>query len=251
MPSQLSDTAHLGHGRDAFDARDVKYVPKPPAALPPSVDLRADCPTAYNQGQIKSCSATALSSVLQYLAKKSGTPIAPPSRLFIYYNERVLAGTQDSDAGSTLRNGIKAVAKQGACVETLWPYLSDKVCAKPDDSCYTQAHAHAVSYASIAQKVDDLKACLAEGFPFVFGMGVYRSMFTPAADYSIPLPAADEARLGDHAVMAAGYDDARQALLVLNSVGANWGNQGYFYMPYAYATNADLTYDFWTIRKID
>lgn len=250
MPSQISDTAHLGHQRDVPDPRDVKYVPNASLAVPPSTDLRSNVPPAYNQGQIKACSATAISSALQFLAKKAGAAIDPPSRLFIYYNERMLAGTQDSDAGSTLRNGIKAVNKQGACAETLWPYDSAKVCTKPEDACYEKANTHAVSYASITQSIDELKACLAEGYPFVFGMGVYRSMFAPAADYSIPMPGPTEARLGDHAVMAAGYDDTRQALLVLNSVGSNWGNQGYFYMPYTYATDPDLTYDFWTIRKL-
>jgi hypothetical protein len=37
-----------------------------------------------------------------------------PSRLFIYYNERVIEGTVAHDAGAQIRDGIKAVAKLGA-----------------------------------------------------------------------------------------------------------------------------------------
>lgn len=250
MPSEALDTAHLGHRRDEPDSRDVRYVAPDLGTLPPSVDLRAHCAPAYAQGHIKSCSANALSSVLTYLGNKNAAPIEAPSRLFIYWNERVLAGTQDSDAGSTLRYGIKAVAKQGACAETLWPYDPTLVCTQPKQACFDAASVRAISYASIEQHIDPLKTCLADGFPFVFGMAVYPSMFHPQADFSIPLPGANETSVGDHAVMAAGYDDQRKALLVLNSVGTAWGQQGYFYMPYDYVTSPNLTYDFWTIRSI-
>ena len=37
---------------------------------------------------------------------------------------------------------------------------------------------------------------------------------------------------GSHAVVAVGYDDKRQCIIVLNSWGSIWGNGGYFFMPY-------------------
>lgn len=38
-----------------------------------------------------------------------------PSRLFIYYNERAMKGRVREDAGAQIRDGIKTLAKQGAC----------------------------------------------------------------------------------------------------------------------------------------
>ena len=54
-----------------------------------------------------------------------------PSRLFIYYNERALEGPSPTDSGAMLRDGIKAVAAQGACPETMWPYVEDKFADRP------------------------------------------------------------------------------------------------------------------------
>ncbi|MDA7573761.1 hypothetical protein N8751_00605 [bacterium] len=35
-----------------------------------------------------------------------------------------------------------------------------------------------------------------------------------------------------------------------NSWGVNWGDQGYFYMPYKYMTNKNLCSDFWVVKKV-
>ena len=61
-----------------------------------------------------------------------------PSRLFIYYNERVIEGTVNTDSGAMLRDGIKTVAKQGACPEPMWPYLIAKFKTKPSAACYAE-----------------------------------------------------------------------------------------------------------------
>jgi C1A family cysteine protease len=250
MASQAMHPALLGHRRDAPDSRDLPF--KTPAVdLPRAIDLRDKCGKPYDQGKIKSCSANALASVLNYLGNKDGIPIEPPSRLFMYYNERVLTGHQGTDHGSSLRDGIKAVAKQGACNEQLWPYDTDKVCVQPTEECYQKTEVRTIGYASIAQRIDDMKACLADGFPFVFGMVAHNSMCYVGTDGKLPMPTASDPVLGNHAVMAAGYDDDRKALVVLNSVGTEWGMRGYCYMPYAYATDSNLAYDFWTIRKLD
>ena len=54
-----------------------------------------------------------------------------PSRLFIYYNERVIEGTVDTDSGAQIRDGIKSVAKQGVLPETGGPTTSRSSRDKP------------------------------------------------------------------------------------------------------------------------
>jgi len=82
---------------------------------------------------------------------------------------------------------------------------------------------------------------------------VYESFETPAVARTgqVPMPAPGEVPVGGHAVMAVGYDDKRQAYLCQNSWSTAWGEQGFFWMPYAYLGDAQLTRDLWTIRSVE
>jgi C1A family cysteine protease len=62
------------------------------------------------------------------------------------------------------------------------------------------------------------------------------------------MPQQGETVVGGHAVLAMGYDDAKRVFLVRNSWGPAWGDGGYFYMPYAYLLDDNLSDDFWTVR---
>ena len=97
-----------------------------------------------------------------------------------------------------------------------------------------------------------MKACLASGYPFVFGFTVYESFESDAVAQSghAPMPGPGEKVLGGHAVMAVGYDDSQQWFIIRNSWGTEWGMEGYFTLPYDYLANDNLSDDFWTIRIV-
>jgi C1A family cysteine protease len=107
---------------DLPDQRDYKFgvVYKIPVKLPASVDLRAQCSPVEDQGNLGSCTANSLAGALEFLERKDQVAFADLSRLFIYYNERVIEHTVSSDSGAMLRDGIKTLAKQGVCTEALW-----------------------------------------------------------------------------------------------------------------------------------
>ena len=239
---------------DMPDARDRVYqLPIKAGALPPSADLRAGCPVVYDQGDLCSCTANAIGAAIEFDQIKQKLPYAVPSRLFIYYNERALGGTIDTDSGAQIRDGIKTVASQGACPEPMWPYVEASFANRPPAPCYKYAKLHpAVQYARLAQNAGQLKAILAAGYPFVFGFTVYESFESDAVAKTgiVAVPTATETVLGGHAVMAVGYDDASQRFLVRNSWGSAWGIGGYFTIPYAYLTDANLADDFWAIRVV-
>lgn len=65
----------------------------------------------------------------------------------------------------------------------------------------------------------------------------------------LEMPAKGERMQGGHAVMAVGYDDKAERLIVRNSLGEDWGQKGYFTMPYAYVIARNLSDDFGTIRR--
>lgn len=274
----------LGWIPDTPDIRDQYFMVSPQTLqqqLPPKVDLRTD--TQYlnfpilDQGNLGSCTANAISAAMTFAMSKQGkvtsvqdlgtmgskppnvNPMAEayfsPSRLFIYYNERVRINTVNSDSGAVIRDGIKSVNAQGACKETTWPYITQQFTVKPSGNAYKEALDYqAIQYRRIDNSdIYNVKACLVQGYPFVFGFSVYQSFMTQAVATSgmMPMPSRSEKLIGGHAVLGVGYDDAKQVIIVRNSWGPNWGDKGYFYMPYKYVTNQDLSTDYWTITMME
>jgi C1A family cysteine protease len=240
---------------DLPDQRDHLFAAAPErlAALPTCVDLTSLCPAVYDQGSLGSCTANAIGAAVQFDQLKQRQPDFVPSRLFIYYNERDIEGTVESDSGAQIRDGIKTVAKVGACPEADWPYVIERFTERPPVAAYDHARLdRALSYQRVARNLNQMKGCLASGFPFVFGFTVYESFEGDDVAHTgqAPMPGPDERMIGGHAVMAVGYDDATQRLTVRNSWGPDWGHGGYFTLPYSYVAQSTLAADFWTIRLV-
>lgn len=70
----------------------------------------------------------------------------------------------------------------------------------------------------------------------------------------IPMPKRGDKQEGGHAMMTVGYDDAKKignekgALLIRNSWGREWGENGYGWLPYAWVT-AGMASDFWSLLQ--
>jgi hypothetical protein len=202
---------------------------------------------------VHNCTANAIAGAIEFERLKQNLSDLVPSRLFIYYNERVIEGTVNSDSGAEIRDGIKSVAQQGVCPETEWPYDISKFDQQPPASAYQDALMdRAVSYQLVVQNLTQMKGCLASGYPFVLGFTVYESFESPdvAKTGHAPMPGPGEQQIGGHAVLAVGYDDSQQWFIVRNSWGAAWGMSGYFTLPYTYLTQSSLAADFWTIRLV-
>ena len=240
---------------DRPDHRDKLYaaIARPPRKLPSKVDLRSGCSRVEDQGQLGSCTANALVGNLEFLYRKARHPVINLSRLFIYYNERDMEGTVGEDAGAAIRDGVKSLVKLGVCSERHWPYKIARFKVKPSAACYKEAGDHQVTSYHRILSLKQMKQCLAEGFPFVFGFSVYDGFEsdTVAKTGKLDLPGPSEKNLGGHAVCAVGYDDKTSRMLVRNSWGTDWGMKGYFTMPYDYISDNNLADDLWTIRAFE
>jgi C1A family cysteine protease len=238
---------------DLPDQRDMRYslVYRVPAKLPAKADLRPICPPVEDQGQLGSCTAHALTGALETLENMDRLPLVQMSRLFVYYNERAIEHTVAQDSGAMIRDGIKTLVKQGCCAESRWPYVISKFKSKPAPACYKDGLEHQITSYQRIDTLDQMRACLAAGFPFVFGFTVYESFESQAVAKTgkVSMPKKTERTLGGHAVLAVGYDDKAKRFTVRNSWGPDWGIEGYFSMPYAYLASRDLADDLWTIRR--
>ena len=242
---------------DLPDQRDHLYAAPRQVLLrlPDRVDLRPKCPSVFDQGLLGSCTANAIGSAYRFdLLRQRAHRTFEPSRLFLYYNERVIEGTVRTDSGAMLRDGIKTLARQGVCAEKTWPYEIDRYADKPPARAYREGLRHqALSYQRLTQDGTQMKGCLASGFPFVFGFSVYESFESAAVARSgkVPMPGSGERLIGGHAVLAVGFDDRRQQFIVMNSWSTAWGDAGYFHMPYAYLASPQLARDLWTVRTVE
>ncbi|WP_082973476.1 C1 family peptidase [Mycobacterium sp. E2327] len=263
-PQDWSHVRGFGWRPQLPDARDMLYMPRLKGTLPPAYDLRPSMPPVYDQGQLGSCTGNAIAAAMEYERDRQGLPDFVPSRLFIYYNERALEGTVSSDSGAMIRDGIKVVNREGVCPETLWPYDIGVFTVKPPKRCYVAAAKDkAVQYEAI-QTLGQLKDAIASNLAVVFGFTVYQSFESQSVAQTgvMPMPKPGEATVGGHAVLAVGYSDPKGHLIVRNSWGPGWGDQGYFYMPYQYLTGsknasdsspinrAHLASDFWAIQAV-
>jgi C1A family cysteine protease len=100
--------------------------------------------------------------------------------------------------------------------------------------------------------VSPLPSHLADHFPFVFALGVHRSMTRHPIVHTgvVTMPKRGDALLGGHAVLAVGYRHATRQFIFRNSWGPAWGDRGYGYLPYEFVAASALTWDFWTMRRV-
>lgn len=245
----------LGWQPDLPDHRDQHYEASRSRIrrLPARLDLRPLCPPVLDQGNLGSSSACAVANLLYFrqLAAQDGNA-APPSRLFLYYNARELAGNTAFDAGASLRDTIKSAIRLGVCQESKWPYEPARYAKKPVSGAYLAAIKPTIaSYQRIPANVGQLRSAIANGHPILIGFTAYQSLESPgvARDGVIPMPSPLESPIGGHALLAVGYDDILEAFIVMNSWGEKWGHHGYGTLPYAYLTTPGLGGDYWRVGE--
>lgn len=221
--------------------------------LPSRVDLRKHATMVEDQQSLGSCTGNAIAGAIELINKKSGK-VSDISRLFIYYYERLLMGTVNYDSGAYIRDGIKATSKWGAPIEKLWPYNISRFKTQPSGSAIKDAAKRKVLRYERATTVSDCTNALANGYPVIMGFLVYSSFMSSTVTRTGMMKYPDvrnEKLLGGHAVLLVGYDNNAQHFIVRNSWGTNWGDSGYFYMPFRVVEDRNMSSDFWVITEVN
>lgn len=220
-----------------------------------SSDLAKLMPPIYDQGQTGSCTGNGVAAILDYArAKQRGTAWMHPSRLFIYFEERVLEGTVNQDAGAQIRHGIDVITDTGACKESTWPYIESRFAVKPSSRSYVEA----ASYQALhGYKVDftdkrSIRIALTSGYPVVFGALLYPGIDKITwRNATLEMPRKGERSVGGHCMVIVGHDDAKQLYKVRNSWGIGWGRDGHLWIPYDYIHSQKICGDFWVIDQAE
>lgn len=231
---------------DIFGKPDPHY-------LPAVTDLRSQWGSVLDQLDVGSCVSNSVAYAVRYCFKKQKLGDFTPSRLFIYYNGRHLAGYPiEEDTGLTIRDGYKSVSKYSTCGEHSWPYVPSRFAERPPQTCYEAAKEHKTfRYIRLDNDVNQIKKCLKDGYPVSFGAALFSSFMSAetARTGIVTIPDVErEDRIGGHAMTIVGHNDSKDAFLVANNWGDSWGDSGYCWFPYEYMTNDDLVGDLWSPR---
>ena len=232
------------------DHRDFAYAPKA-GKLPASVSPLTQGFPIFDQGNLGSCVANGTAALWQHRHMIEGIDLGPASRLFIYYCGRAIEGTVKQDSGLEVRDGLKAIAKQGACIEADWPYVVGKFKQKPPTLAYSDAAKRiALQYQAVPGTVASIKGALAAGNPVVGGFTVFESFESDAVAQSgiMPMPKKSEQPIGGHCVVWDGYTSDGCYFWCRNSWGTSWGLGGWFKMPVENLRNSS---DFWALLKVE
>ncbi|MGB9661355.1 MAG: stalk domain-containing protein [Moorellaceae bacterium] len=238
-----------------WDPRDYRYERLLYTAdlqpLPRKTNYRANLPPIYKQ-KFGTCTAASTCWGMKAFQEISqgDFPAEGLSVAFLYAIEKNLDG-MPNQPGSQPRYTFEALQKYGVCPAAIYPddvLTSDVNVPMPPVTAIKAAAQYRIqTYAQLASPTDnDLQArvniirqAIAREGPIEAAILVVDNfMDINGPDYIIPEPKGY--LLGGHMVCLCDYDDDKQAFLLRNTWGKEWGNEGYAWLPYHWLT---LTFD--------
>lgn len=211
-------------------------------SLPAAADLSLKMPPAGNQGKQNSCVGWAVAYGTKSYQEKleENVPFmngpnlntqAVFSPAFIY--NQINNG---QDGGSLFPDALNVVSQQGAVKWADMPYTDRDYLKRPNQTQVQKAKRYKIDFwrRVNVSDVKEVKAQVNAGYPVVIGAQIdqgFQNGGNGGKDYTWKTQVGNS--LGGHAMVVAGYSDARQAFKILNSWGQDWGTKGYCWISYS------------------
>jgi C1A family cysteine protease len=194
------------------------------------VDLRPQLPPIRDQGLTRgTCLAFATTTSHEH---RRGPVIVDLATEALFWAAKEVQGNRDD--GTSFRVIYSALRDSGQPEENAWPYdpdldIRDPAYGPPAGS-YSAADCRRARLRRIDADLDAIKAELDDGNVVVVGIELWEE-FELLRDGELDLPNSADRNGNMHAVALVGYDRDRERLLVRNSWGTDWGEDGYAWLP--------------------
>jgi hypothetical protein len=217
--------------------------PKRPP-IPESANLQKFAPSVGNQGEQGSCVAWSSAYAARTILEASRTGVSGDNVKFspsFLYNQIGLEGCQ----GSYIEKAMEFMTQKGAVPYDDFKYTDQDCSRQPDGQLKSKAQQykmHGFNRLSLGDRTDviDLHAIkenISQGAPVAIGMMVGQSFMKPMMGKDLWEPESGDENMegfGGHCMCVVGYDDKKYggALLLMNSWGPEWGNNGFAWVRY-------------------
>lgn len=201
-----------------------------------AISLRSYIRYIRPQENIACCTACATLLAAEIYMAQSNTSMYL-SRLYLYYMTRKLQGRLNQH-GAELKSTMEALSLYGSPPEKFWPFQPAHADKEPHIYAAQEAMQYRIqSYMEVSP--DSYKTHLNNNTPIIIGIRTGRLFWRLSGELSShrykPTNHIDNLPSFGHAVTIIGYDDDLNggSWIIANSVGPQWGFQGYGAIPYA------------------
>lgn len=201
------------------------------SVLPKQADLSATLPPPRSQGATKSCTSwsTVYGAATQaYRRTHPGGPVLSPA--FTYNqvsNDPYCQSPTRISATLNMLRDVGALPLDAYAFDAGWCGRRPSADERKEAARYRIKGWRALD----GSKLDQVKSELAEGRAVIFSVGMGDAL---RAHSGAGVFVKDSEPKSGHAMVAVGYDDARQAFRIQNSWGRNWADGGYAWFGYDY-----------------
>jgi Papain family cysteine protease len=232
-----------------FSHMDVSVPQKgdiaPPQPLPPAlaavvpkdaVDLRKFATPIGDQGQTSRCSAFAWTHATELVTnmKTGSSPRLSPSFTMLEF-QRMQGDAKDYQYAYSGGDGTtggtdpgRLLTEQGTCRQELWPDTSE-VPVTSERVLTTDAAKHVLPATPLPISLEDARKVLSAGCPVHISINTGQGFSDIGRDGMFNAAESPSGQHGRHAMLMVGYTG--NFYIVKNSWGADWGDQGYCYIP--------------------
>lgn len=203
--------------------------------LPTSVDLSSHLPPPGNQGSQNSCVGWAVGYYLKSFQEQvetnagtfDGEHVFSPAFIYNQINN-------GRDGGALFIDALNLLSGQGAAPWSLMPYSDRDFSTRPSENAAAAARRYRIDFWRRVNVADnrEVKAQLHAGYPVMIGAEVDEHF--RALKRNEVWRETRGAKLGGHAMLVCGYDDARNAFRVINSWGPEWCENGFGWIDYGH-----------------